>query len=252
MDRDDRRVLLLAAEPAAGLGLDDARADVVEGQGPLHRLVDVVRALQRAVDGQPAVLLGHGDHRVVLDVELLLVPDAVGPLEHDLRLREARFEVARGDLVVREDVVAHERVEDRRERLGARGDGRLGRPKRLSVRGRDERQRLGVVLDLAADRDQDRLVVADQRHDVVARDVGRGHEHDLRPVEALVALEPEQAGMGVARTDRRPVPRPGEDEVVGVLRGPGQLVRALAPERAAAACTTGHDRIGGDHERGRG
>ena len=93
MDRDDRRVLLLAAEPAAGLGLDDARLDVVEGQCPLHRLVDVVRALQRAVDRQPAVLLGHGDHRVVLDVELLLVTDAVRPLEHDLRLREARVEI---------------------------------------------------------------------------------------------------------------------------------------------------------------
>ena len=112
-----------------------------------------------------------------------------------------------------------------------------------SVRGRDERQRLGVVLDLAADRDQDGLVVADQRHDVVARDVGRGHEHDLRPVEALVALEPEQAGMGVARTDRGPVPRPGEDEVVGVLRLAGQLGGPFAAERAAAARTAGHDRI---------
>ena len=120
------------------------------------------------------------------------------------------------------------------------------------VRGRDERQRLGVVLDLAADRDQDGLVVADQRHDVVARDVGRGHEHDLRPVEALVALEPEQAGMGVARTDRRPVPRPGEDEVVGVLRLAGQLGGPFAAERAAAARAAGHDRIGGNHERGRG
>ncbi len=52
---DHRRVLLLAPESAAGLGLDDARLPVVDGQTALERGVDVVRALERAVDGDPAI-----------------------------------------------------------------------------------------------------------------------------------------------------------------------------------------------------
>ena len=89
MERDDRGVLLLAAEPATRLGLDDPRLGVGESERPLHRLVDVVRALQRAVDGHTAVLAGDGDHRVVLDVELLLVPDPVLALQDEVGLGEA-------------------------------------------------------------------------------------------------------------------------------------------------------------------
>ena len=81
MQRDHRRVLLLAPEPAAGLGLDHPRLAVVDGEPALEGRVDVVRALERAVDGHPAVLGRHRDHRVVLDVQLLLVADAVLALE---------------------------------------------------------------------------------------------------------------------------------------------------------------------------
>ena len=49
---------LLAAEPTAGLGLDDLGLAVVQPQRPLQRLVDVVRTLERAVDRDPAVLAG--------------------------------------------------------------------------------------------------------------------------------------------------------------------------------------------------
>ena len=78
MERDDARVLLLAAEPAAGLGLHHDGELVAHAQRALHRLVDVVRALERAVDGDTPVLARDGDHRLVLDVELLLVADPVG------------------------------------------------------------------------------------------------------------------------------------------------------------------------------
>ena len=81
MERDDRRELLLATEPAAGLGLDDPRLAVVDAEAALERGVDVVRALERAVDGHAAVLARDRDHRVVLDVELLLVTDPVLALE---------------------------------------------------------------------------------------------------------------------------------------------------------------------------
>jgi hypothetical protein len=49
VESDHRRVLLLAAEPASRLGLDDARLAVVDAESDLERRVDVVRALQRAV-----------------------------------------------------------------------------------------------------------------------------------------------------------------------------------------------------------
>ena len=77
----------------------------VDRERPLQRLVDVVRALQRAVDDHAAVLAGHGDHRVVLDVELLLVADAVLALEDEVGAGEPELQVARGDLVMGEDVV---------------------------------------------------------------------------------------------------------------------------------------------------
>ena len=113
VEGDDRGVLLLATEPAAGLRLDDPRLPVVDAEAALERRVDVVRALERAVDGDAAVLARDRDHRVVLDVELLLVADPVLALEDEVGGREGGVGVARRELVGGEDVVGRERVEDR-------------------------------------------------------------------------------------------------------------------------------------------
>ncbi len=57
MQADDVGELLLAAEAATGLGLDDPRGPVIdETQAALERAVQVVRALQRARDRDPAAL----------------------------------------------------------------------------------------------------------------------------------------------------------------------------------------------------
>ena len=71
----------------------------------LQRLVHVVRALEAAVDGDPAVLARQRDHRVVLDVQLLLVADAV-----------RRPRRSRGRLGQRGVDVALERARGRRRR----------------------------------------------------------------------------------------------------------------------------------------
>ena len=141
-----------------------------------------------------------------------------------------------------------ERVEDRRERLGPDRDGVPRGAERRPVGRGEERERLGVVLDLATDRDEDRLVVLDRADDVVARDVGRGDDDDRRPVEGRVEVERDEAGVRVGRADRGPVPGAREDQVVGVLRGAGELGRALAAERGGAAGAAGRDRAGLDDD----
>ena len=152
VEGDDRGVLLLASEPAAGLRLDDPGLLGRQVERPLHRLVDVVRALERAVDGDPAVLARDRDHRVVLDVELLLVTDAVLALEDEVGLGEAALEVAGRDLVVGEHV-ARSRADRRPAAAGVVRSvhGAPGVAERLAVGRREEHERLGVVLDLAAD-----------------------------------------------------------------------------------------------------
>jgi hypothetical protein len=91
---DDRRVLFLAAESAAGLGLDDNRLLIGQAQRSLERGVDVVRALHRAVDRYPTVGPRDGDHRVVLDVQLLLVAHAVGAFDDQLGPRKAGVDIS--------------------------------------------------------------------------------------------------------------------------------------------------------------
>ena len=98
MQRDHRRVFLFAAEAAARFGLDDHRLIGRQLQGALHGDVDVVRALHRAVDGYAAIRPWDGDHGLVLDVELLLVADAVLAFDHQLGLLEAGLDIALADI----------------------------------------------------------------------------------------------------------------------------------------------------------
>ena len=243
MDRQDRRVLLLATEAAAGLRLDDMSAGVVEPERPLERAMDVVRALERAMHRDPAVRAGHGDHRVVLDVQLLLVADPVLALDDDVGRGHRRIHLAPLDRVAGEHVVALEGVEDGLELLGPELEAAAGLAQGRPVRGRDEGDRLGMVADLATDRDEDRLVILDEAHDVGAGDVGGRDDHDRVPVEALPAVDRDQPGVGVLASDRRAVPGAGEDEVVRVQGDAGELRRALAAERAGRSGAAGDDRL---------
>ena len=175
--------------------------------------------------------------------------DPVLALEDEVGGRERGVGVAAAELVGGEDVVGLERVEDRR---AAARSGRVTawRAARSVARSgaASERQRLGVVLDLAADRDEDRLVGLDRADDVVAGDVGRGDDDDRRPVEGRVEVERDERGVRVGRADRRAVPGAREDEVVGVLGRAGELGRPLAAERRRAAGASGRDRAGLDDD----
>ena len=145
-------------------------------------------------------------------------------------------------------MVGRERIEDRGKGRGPDRDRVARGSQEGAVRGGQQGQWLGVVLDLAADRDQDRLVGLDRADDVVAGDVGRGDDHDRRPVEARVEVEGGERRVRVGRADRRPVPGAREDQVVGVLGRAGQLGRPFAAERSRAAGTSRRDRAGLDHD----
>ena len=231
MDGDERGVLLLAAESAAGLGLDDDGSAAVERECPLERLVHVVRALQRAGHGHAAVLPRDGDHGLVLDVELLLVADPVGALDDDLGLGEAGLQIALGHRVLGEDLGRGQRVEDRLEPFGPRMDASPRFAQRLAVGRRQQRQRFGLMPDDPADGDEDGLVVADEADHVVAGDVLGGHDDDARPVEVGVEVEAVEPGVRIGGADGGAIPGAREDEVVGVHRQTGQLLRPLATER---------------------
>ncbi len=89
-----------------------------------------------------------------------------------------------------------------------------------------------VVTDLAAEGDEDRLIVVDEADDVDAGDVVGRHYHDAVPRSDVVAVDAEEAGMGFGGAEGAAEPRAREDEIVGVQRLAGQLARALAAERS--------------------
>ncbi len=245
MEGQDRGVLLLATEPAAGLGLDDA--DLVLGQREpgRHRGVDVVRALEAAVDGHAALRLGHGDHHHRLDVQLLLVARPVRPLEDEVGGPQRGHRVAAGQLVAGELLAALLRIEDGLEWFRTRVERRQRDGQGRPVGRRHQREGLSVVADLAADGDEDRLVVMDEADDVRAGDVVGGRDDDPVPRERLLEVEGDEPGMRLGRADRAAVPGPGEDEIVGVQRLAGQLAGSLAAEwRRACAPDRGP---AGDH-----
>ena len=220
------RVLFLAAEGAAGLRLDDP--DLLDRQAeraPECR-VDEVGALERAGDRDPAVRCRSRDHRLRLDVDVLLGTDAVGSFDDQVGLGEARLQVALGDLVAGAGLLGREHVEDRRQRLGPQGDRRPGSTRGGRIGGRHERDRLRVVADLVH-RERGLVVVLDADH-VLAGDVGRRDHHHPRPVERRVAVDPEQARVGLGGPDGQAEPRSLDAEVVGIACGPGHLGRSVA------------------------
>ena len=157
--------------------------------------------------------------------------------------------IAAIDRVAREDVVGRVGVEHGGQLRGPRHGPAARLAERRLIRRGDERQGLSVVLDLTADRDEDRLVALDRADDVVARDVVGGDDHDLRPVEVGIEVERIECGVRVARADRGAIPGTRDHDVIGVEGQPGELLRTLAPQRHGRAGATGDRRGGRDDER---
>ena len=226
MRGDDRRILLLAAEPAARLHLHDAHAIGGQAEDGLERLLHVVGALKRA-EQRDAIVFRHGDHAVRLDVGVLLVTHAVFALDDEIRRAETGLDVALVDRNRLEDGGRGQRIEDRRILLVLNLDASLQQPLAILMRQQQDWLRRMAHFTLG----QARLVVGNQRHEVAARDVVVVHDGEARRVE-LVPDAPD-ATASDRRSDRSPVDHPGEPEIVDVLRGASDLVRAVTARDAA-------------------
>jgi hypothetical protein len=84
MARDHRGIFFLAAESAAGFRLDDAQLFRWQVEKPQECFVDIVRALHRTPDRDALRRICGRDHALRLDVELLLRPGAIFPLDHEV------------------------------------------------------------------------------------------------------------------------------------------------------------------------
>ena len=227
---DHGRILFLAAESAAGLGLHDANVRVLAEEA-LECLHDIEGTLNGAVNGD-AALLRNGDDTIRLDVDVLLMSRAVGAFDDHVRGREAGVEVP---------LVDRERLEDDRGVLGIElrlelfvFDDDVSREELLAILVRQQHDRLGEMPNLRLD--EEGLIVFDERDDVVATggNVAVVHDGEARGVE--VAADVRDASARNGRADGPPVQHSRKGEVVGVLGAAGRLADPILTRDAGANC----------------
>src|SRR5262245_48244002 len=104
MRRDNGRILVFAAETAAGGRLNHNRLLIAQIEKLLDRFVDVVWALHRPHHRQ-RILPWNGDHSLRFDVKLLLMRHAILAGDYVIGLPEAFVDVAARDQKTFEDIV---------------------------------------------------------------------------------------------------------------------------------------------------
>ena len=245
VERDDRGVLLLAAEPAAGLGLDDAGLPVVEGQR---------RASARCGRSTgTGASRGRSPRRRRPGTAIIALfsmyscswwPTRYSPSKTRSAAAKRGVEVAAAELVV-----ARRRGRTRagrrpagaaRSERGWRGGrpaaspGRGRRGARAARRGGGSRRPIGTRIGWSA------LIEAD---DVVAGDVGRGHDDDRRPVERRGRARARRT-CAWASVERivAPYQAPGKTRSSAYFAAPVSLAGPSRRSGGNAARPTGRDR----------
>ena len=209
MEREHRRVLLLAAEAAAGLRLDDPtrgrRAPGRAASAPCGRSTGTASSRGRRSRRRR----GHGDHRVVLDVQLLLVADAVLALDDEVGAGEAASTSPRATSYWAKTELGLEgsktgrsasvrSVTRRLPRGASRGPARRAAPPARPGGGSRPRPGRG-----SAGR-------PDRADDVLARDVVRGHDDDRDQSNAGSSSIAEQRGVRSVERIVAPYQAPGK------------------------------------------
>ncbi len=235
MQPDDRGELLLAAEPAAGLGLDHAGRLVVEAEPALERRVEVVRALERARDGHAAAL-GRAPRSSRCSRCRAAPGDRPGtrPRRRRRRAANAASRSPPASIVYWANVCS--------DTSGSKTAGaasscaavaRWRASRRVALSGAARRAsgsawcwisppigtRIGWSL----------LIELTMLSPGMSAAVTTTTFDQSKAGSSSSAIE---RGVRVGRTDRGAVPRPGDDDVVRVQRRAGELGRALATQRA--------------------
>ena len=193
--RDHVRVLFFAPEPAAGRRLNDTDFVGFPSKQRQHRLVHVVRALDRAHQDECAVVFLPRRHPVGLDVGLLLMRHPVLLFDDDIRVFESLLDVTLRDLEALENVVvtiekplALERFlhrEDGIPRLIFHLDVREGFVRLRPVLVPEDENGLFRVVHFPFD--EKRLIHFNEVDVVLARNVFGGDDNDVVPV--VVGIE---------------------------------------------------------------
>ena len=105
MTSDHGRILFLSTERASGFHLHDANFVFGKAAQRHQRFVNVVRALQRAPDGDATFRVECRDDSVVLDVQLLLRAGEILALDDVRRFGAGGVHVALFNQVTLEDIV---------------------------------------------------------------------------------------------------------------------------------------------------
>src|SRR5262249_7917549 len=100
-----RWVLFLAAKSAAGRSLNDDGLFVSKVEEKFDGAMNIVGALHRA-EHRHLVVSGNSDYALWLDIELLLVWDAVLALDYEIGVGESFVELATANHDSLEDIVA--------------------------------------------------------------------------------------------------------------------------------------------------
>ena len=198
MAGEDRRIFLLAAEPAARFHLHHANALGGQVEQPGERAVNVVGALHRAPHRHTGLRIRDGEHAVRLDVELLLGAGVVLALDRlCAAVRNAESTSPRCDEIALEDVVgapddcaALERLvdgEDGRQRIDGDADPAARLFEQVPVvMGEEDDGFFRMVDGLAREVG---LIVDDQRDDVRAGNVGGRDDDELVPGHARLEID---------------------------------------------------------------
>ena len=192
--RDHRRILLLAAEAAAGFRLHDANPIAGQPEQDRQRAVNVVRTLHRAVDGDAAAGIRHCDDAVRLDVQLFLEAGPIFALDDHVGGLEPLVEVPLLDGDLLESRGGGFRIVMRRRRAVV--DAHVGCQQSLAILMDQNQHRLGRMSHEALG--QTRLVLVNQRDDVSARHVPGVDDGETGAIEVELHVD------DLARRNRRP------------------------------------------------
>ena len=242
MAGENRRIFLLAAEPAARFHLHHANALGRKVEQPGERAVNVVGALHRAPHRHAGLRIRDGEHAVRLDIELLLRAGVVLALDDSAPPRGTpnRRPRAGRDSVLKTlsapQITARRSSDSSMVKTGGSGstvdaDPAAGLFEQVPVVVGEEDDRFFRVVDGLAR--EVGLIVDDQRDDVRAGNVGGGDDDELVPGHARLELDAADDAARRLAAHGDAVQHPWQRQVVDVARLAGDLAAAFLARNGA-------------------